>query len=145
MLPEDTKQRKEAALDSIARTQQTVLSNHFNPRDTTIVPYSDRAFEVAAIEWLVQTNQVVIIASFFRQSTSDPCLLQPIQAFKSPHFKTMVDIASRASKEVLIPSPKRTRAQIIHLFKQKMYLLRDRLNVGVSFMLPGIFTLTFSY
>ena len=35
-----------------------MLLDHFNPPDEAIIPYSDKAFESAAIEWLVQTNQV---------------------------------------------------------------------------------------
>jgi hypothetical protein len=58
MLPDDTRQRKEAALDSSVQTQQTVLSDHFTPNDAPVVPYSDKAFEMAAIDWLVHTNQV---------------------------------------------------------------------------------------
>ncbi|KAH9019408.1 hypothetical protein EDB84DRAFT_1275822, partial [Lactarius hengduanensis] len=93
------------------QTQQTVLSDHFDPPGPEVIPYSDRAFKAAAIEWLVHTNQ-------------------PIQTFKNPMFKTMLDIASRASKGITLPSPKKTRTRIIHMFKQKMYLLRDRLNVS---------------
>lgn len=65
---------------------------------------------------------------------SDPWPLQPIQTFKNPMFMKMLDIASRAppSRGVTLPSPKKTRAQIIHTFKQQMYLLRDRLNVRVQ-------------
>ena len=58
MLPEDTKQRKEAALDSCTQTQQTAITDHFNAPREDIVPYSDRAFEAAAIEWLIDSNQV---------------------------------------------------------------------------------------
>ena len=58
MLPEDTKQRKEAALDSCMQTQQTAISDHFNAQCKDIVPYSNRAFEAAAIEWLIDSNQV---------------------------------------------------------------------------------------
>ena len=58
MLPEDTRQRKEAALDASMQAQQTTISDHFNPLDEVIIPYSDRAFEAAAIDWLVYTNQV---------------------------------------------------------------------------------------
>ena len=58
MLPEDTRQRKEAALDSSMQAQQTSISDHFNTLDDVIIPYSDRAFEAAAINWLVHTNQV---------------------------------------------------------------------------------------
>ena len=61
MLPEDAKQHKEAALDSATKTQQTVLGNHFGPPED-IIPYSNRAFEAAMIEWLVHTNQVRIFS-----------------------------------------------------------------------------------
>jgi hypothetical protein len=57
MLPGDTKQRREAATDTSHKTQQTTLANHFTVSEG-VIPYSDRAFEAAAIEWLVQTNQV---------------------------------------------------------------------------------------
>ncbi|KAF8264752.1 hypothetical protein EI94DRAFT_1500963, partial [Lactarius quietus] len=77
MLPEDTKQRKEAALDSAMKTQQTVLGDHFGPAEE-VIPYSDQAFEAATIEWLVHTNQL-------------------IHAFKHPTFQKMMNIASRAS------------------------------------------------
>ena len=68
MLPEDTKQRKEAALDSASKTQQTSLGDHFSPVDTEVIPYSDRAFEAATIEWLVSTNQVCIFIGFLFHS-----------------------------------------------------------------------------
>jgi hypothetical protein len=55
MLPEDAKQRREATLDT---SQQTSLSEHFDPREADVVPYSDRVFEATAIEWLIQSNQV---------------------------------------------------------------------------------------
>ena len=58
MLPEDTKQCKVAALNSCMQTQQTAISDHFNAQCEDIVPYSNRAFEAAAIEWLINSNQV---------------------------------------------------------------------------------------
>jgi hypothetical protein len=66
MLPGDTKQRREAATDTSHQTLQTTLANHFPPAEV-IIPYSDRALEGAAIEWLIQTNQVrhSIPTSFF--------------------------------------------------------------------------------
>ncbi len=57
MLAGDTKRRREAATDAGQQTQQTTLANHFPPAEV-VIPYSDRALEAAAIEWLVQTNQV---------------------------------------------------------------------------------------
>ena len=68
MLPEDTKQCKEAALDSASKTQQTSLGDHFSPADTEVIPYSDWAFEAATIEWLVSTNQVCIFIGFLFRS-----------------------------------------------------------------------------
>jgi hypothetical protein len=67
MLPGDTKQRREAAMDICHKTQQTTLGKHF-PANEGNVPYSDRAFEAAAIEWLIQTNQVrrFISPAFFK-------------------------------------------------------------------------------
>ena len=57
MLPEDTRQCKEAVLDSSLQTQQTMLTDHFQDAEI-VVPYSDQAFEALSIEWLVHTNQV---------------------------------------------------------------------------------------
>ena len=97
MLPEDMKRCKEAALDSAMKTQQTVLGDHFGPPEE-VIPYSNRAFEAATIEWLVQTNQVHIFVSqslclifcHFSQSTrssiqlSRRCwILRPEQAVAS--------------------------------------------------------------
>ena len=43
MLPEDTKQRKEAALDSASKTQQTSLADHFSPAvlQSDYITYAD--------------------------------------------------------------------------------------------------------
>ena len=49
--------RYKAASDKALKTQQSVLSDHFGPSEE-VIPYSERAFEVASIEWLVHTNQV---------------------------------------------------------------------------------------
>ncbi|KAF8258252.1 hypothetical protein EI94DRAFT_1623586, partial [Lactarius quietus] len=126
MLLEDTRRRKEAALDSAMKTQQKVLGDHFGPPEA-VIPYSDRAFEAATIEWLVHTNQACIFIVSF--SFPDIFPLQPIHAFKHPTFKKMLDIASRASCGISLLSPKKTRARVIHIFKQQMFLLWSRLNV----------------
>jgi hypothetical protein len=62
---------------------------------------------------------------------------QPIQAFKSPEFKKMVNIASRATRSVTLPSPKVMRARIIHTFKQQMFMLKKRLMVRVHTFHPS--------
>ena len=56
MLPEDTKERREA-LQSL---QQSAVDEHFKsvaPEDKPIT-YSDEIFKEAAIEWLIEMNQV---------------------------------------------------------------------------------------
>ncbi|KAI9429899.1 hypothetical protein H4582DRAFT_1825324 [Lactarius indigo] len=114
MLPEDTKRRREAAANKLLRSQQSAVTDHFRPEDpsTRRIPYSDSAFQTAAIEWLVQTNQ-------------------PVQAFKHPSYKKMLDIASRANRDIKLLSQKQTRARIIKMFKQQMIMLKGHLNVSV--------------
>jgi hypothetical protein len=57
MLPGDAKERK--AAEHIA-LQQTQVNDHFSktqPEDKP-PPYTDELFKEAAIEWLIQTDQV---------------------------------------------------------------------------------------
>ncbi|KIM87795.1 hypothetical protein PILCRDRAFT_63181, partial [Piloderma croceum F 1598] len=86
MLPGDVKAHKEKA----ERSQQTINS-HLTERKLSeqVIPYSDKQFKKAAIEWLVSTDQ-------------------PIQALEHPKFKEMIDIASRATNGVKIPGRKAT-------------------------------------
>jgi hypothetical protein len=137
-LAEDSKQCK----DDLDSSHQTSLSEHFQQNDTPVVPYSAKAFEISAIEWIVHTNQVSFL--YFHSQINLTLGRQPIQASKHPTFKTMLDMASRATKGVSLPSPKKTRAHIIHLFKQRMFLLRDRLNISASSFLSFL-TLTSIY
>ena len=54
MLPEDSKKRRAAAVETV---EQTTVDSHF--KDVLKVqPYSDVLMKEAAIEWLIQTNQV---------------------------------------------------------------------------------------
>ena len=128
MLLDDTRQHRETTLDNNLQTQQTVLTDHFDTAEV-VVPYSDQAFQSATIKWLVHTNQVCGFFSFL--SIADHLLLQPIQALNHATFKSMLDIASQVTKGVSLLTPKKTRDCIIHMFKQKMYLLQDRLNVCI--------------
>ncbi|KAG1758826.1 hypothetical protein EDD22DRAFT_783439, partial [Suillus occidentalis] len=66
-----------------------------------VIPYSDKLFKQAAIEWLVATDQ-------------------PIQALEHPKFKEMVDITSRATNGVKIPGSKATHAEIMRMFKNHL-------------------------
>ena len=53
MLPEDTKKCKRVE-------KQPSVTEHFRPEDREARPilYSDKAFETATLEWLIETNQV---------------------------------------------------------------------------------------
>jgi hypothetical protein len=64
MIPEDAKARREAISNAMEQSQ---LDDHFqrvNPEDKP-VPYSDGIFKDAAIQWLIETDQVI-------SSFSDP-------------------------------------------------------------------------
>ena len=43
-------------------------------------------------------------------------MLQPIQTFNNAAFKKMLDITSRASRDIQLPSPKQSRTRIIKMF-----------------------------
>jgi hypothetical protein len=67
MLPEDTKARK---ADIEAKLKQSQVNNHFPiavpvPRGERPKPYTDTNFEEAAIEWLITTDQVHSLITFF--------------------------------------------------------------------------------
>jgi hypothetical protein len=54
---------------------------------------------------------------------------QPIQAFEHPKFRNMIDIASRATNGVAIPSRKTTREEIVDMFARRMDNLKAHLKV----------------
>lgn len=62
MLPDDTRQRREAAFDKNAKTLQSSVTDHFKPESKAEKPiaYSDEAFACAAIEWLIDGGLVSI-------------------------------------------------------------------------------------
>jgi hypothetical protein len=65
MLPEDTKSRKAEIEEKL---QQTQVNDHFEKvqPEKKPEPYSDELFKEAAIQWLVETDQVRI-SLFFLQ------------------------------------------------------------------------------
>ncbi|THU82731.1 hypothetical protein K435DRAFT_690978, partial [Dendrothele bispora CBS 962.96] len=111
MLPNDATARR---IEEKAASQST-LDAHVQalPERKTVVPYSDALFREAAIEWLTETNQ-------------------PIEAVEHPKFQNMIQIASRATNGVNIPSRKVTRQAIMDLFKKNIVELRRRLLVSTS-------------
>ena len=135
MIPDDAKQHKEAELDKTLKAQQTILGDHFGLADE-VIPYSEKAFEALAIEWLVYTNQVLFFPMLCFSLHSDCLLHQPIHMFKYQCFKKMLDMASQASHGVMLPAPKKTHSRIIHMFKQQMFLLRSHLNVSLIIFTP---------
>ena len=60
MLPEDTKARRREVLEKAM--EQSQVDDHFpllKPEDKP-VPYSDDLFKEASIQWLVETDQVLL-------------------------------------------------------------------------------------
>jgi len=57
MLPEDSKSRRALSNETL---RQTSVDDHFKPAtaEDKPIPYSDENFKQAAIEWLIETNQV---------------------------------------------------------------------------------------
>ena len=126
MLPDDTKQHREAASDSSLLCTQTKISNHFP--EAKVIPYSDQVFQDTSIQWLIHTNQVCFLITSW-QVDVDALLLQPIQVFSNLGFKKMLSITSQATKGVSLPCAKMTWAHIIKMFKKKMFILWDHLNI----------------
>ena len=56
---------------------------------------------------------------------------QPIIALEHPKFKELIDVASRATNGVKIPNRRRTRDEIIRLFKDHLTKLKAELNVNL--------------
>jgi hypothetical protein len=59
-LPDAVKQAKEAADIDRDMLQQSSLDGHLRkiPQQERVIPYSDKLFREAAIEWLIATDQV---------------------------------------------------------------------------------------
>jgi hypothetical protein len=57
MLPDDTKEHRQSAID---KNSQSMVTDHFKPKteEDRPVPYSDKGFTSIAIEWLIDTNLV---------------------------------------------------------------------------------------
>ena len=129
MLPEDSAARKLNEARAASKLQQGRVDQHFDiikPEDRP-VPYSDAGFREAAIQWLVQTDQV---KRFYILLLELICCAHDSQ-FRPSNipFQNMVQIASHATCEIKIPNRKQTRAEIILLFKEQMNRLKERLNV----------------
>ena len=141
MLPEDAKKRKRI----VEKNRQSSVTEHFGPEDPPVRPtlYSDKALQTAAIEWLIETNQVCTLFLSLSHVNTMRGTLQPIQTFNNAAFKNMIDIASQANWSIRLLSSKQSRARIIKMFKQQLCSLRDRLNV-LFFILFTSFVFAFT-
>ncbi|KAF9228897.1 hypothetical protein BS17DRAFT_690373, partial [Gyrodon lividus] len=109
LLPEDAQEHK---LATITSAKQGTLNDHVRevaPMEH-VVPYLDKLFHEAAVEWLISANQGRFSIFIL-------------------HFKKMIDVASCATKGVIIPNQTH-RKIIIDLFKKQMMHLKEHLNVG---------------
>jgi hypothetical protein len=67
MLPKDTKRRKlEAAASADSQSRLDAHLCEQKPKER-IIPYSDSLFREAAIEWLIETDQVSSLSSICRK------------------------------------------------------------------------------
>jgi hypothetical protein len=136
-LPGDVKRRKEAA-EVVIRTLDPDLREKKNEQR---IPYSNKNFRRAAVEWLVATDQVsnsILLCIVVLISS------QPIQALEHIKFKELIDIASRATNSVKIPGRKITRGDIKRMFKEHITKLKTQLNVNIHESLERL-SLTFSH
>ncbi|TEB18980.1 hypothetical protein FA13DRAFT_1603760, partial [Coprinellus micaceus] len=106
-LPSDVKARKEKAASN-----QTTLDGHAVPIEPAppSVKYSDALFRQVVEEWLIATNQ-------------------PLQCVDHPKFHELIDVASRATEGVKIPTRQATRESIIDRFKKNVAELSAKFNV----------------
>jgi hypothetical protein len=118
-----------------AEQSQSTIDGHLVEKKLTNRPvaYSDKLFRQVTIEWLVATDQVRLVLHFGLPANT---FLQPIQAFGHPKYKEMIDVASRATNGVKIPSRKATRNEIVALFKKHLTNLKSRWNVCTRFIEP---------
>jgi len=63
MLPEDSKARRDAAAEKLKQSQ---VDDHFTviPEEEKPTPYTDELFKEAAIQWLIETDQVPFYCLF---------------------------------------------------------------------------------
>jgi hypothetical protein len=62
MLPRDSKRRKQETAEDLRQSQQR-LDPHLREREQ-VIPYSDARFCEAALDWLVETDQVSNLGRF---------------------------------------------------------------------------------
>lgn len=128
MLPWDTKEHRDAG--NIKDCQSSV-TEHFGPKDPASkpIPYSDKALETAALEWLIETNQVS--ACYLLHEFIQIFYCSRFKHLEMLHLKKCLISHSEQTKasDYCCPSSQGHTSSRFKMFKQKMRLLRDHLNV----------------
>ena len=123
-LPGDVKRCKEAEEHVIRTLDPDFREKKIEQR----IPYLNKSFHRAAVEWLVATDQVstsILLYIVILISS------QPIQALEHTKFKELIDIASCATNGVKIPGQKITWGDIKQMFKEHITKLKTQLNVSI--------------
>jgi hypothetical protein len=85
MLPDDAKERKQAAIN---KDTQSMVTDHFKPETEEDRPifYSDKGFTSAVIKWLIEADLVSVFLRAFIFYCTD-FISQPLQVFSRPSFR----------------------------------------------------------
>ena len=96
MLPEDSKARRDAAAEKLKQSQ---VDDHFTvvPEGEKPMPYSDEVFKEAAIQWLIETDQVSF-CSLFENHSYFFSSLPAYSSVRAPNIQTY-DISSFTRNE----------------------------------------------
>ncbi|KAF8135553.1 hypothetical protein EV363DRAFT_1159309, partial [Boletus edulis] len=106
MLPNDTKQQRANATLSM----QPSLDKHLICKEP-VVKYTDSSFSDLAVHWLIDMDQ-------------------PVHALQHPSFQAMINLVSRATNGITIPTRKDTQQKVINLFRRQLLDLHKHLTVG---------------
>jgi hypothetical protein len=68
MIPKDVAERKKAT--AAAAASQSTINDHAVPLEpkAKVIPYSHELFQQAALEWLIETDQVLLYVLFIVSS-----------------------------------------------------------------------------
>ena len=87
MLPEDSKAHCDATSETLKHSQ---VDDHFTviPEEEKLMPYSDEFFKEAAIQWLIETDQVSFCFFFYSEPSLIIFSLPDNSSIKAPHIQT---------------------------------------------------------
>jgi len=123
LLPEDSKARK-----ATRNPSKRALQNC--PTWKKLKPYSDELFKEVAIQRLIETDQIGLIAS--KLCICRPILILAYSGIWPYLVSDQIAIAARATRGVNIPNRKQTPKHIVASLKEQMNALLERFNVSCS-------------